>query len=237
MGARLQAIHPGLANLHALPRREGRGIQPRLQPQPVEQGAEADGRQFRVEVRPAALLRQLPQHADQQRPVLAIGMVVDPPDRFDAAHRTPERQPGVEQLRIEQLGGEGCLEERREPRAGAARRGVDGTAEQAHDASGDRQVGLGHQRVLAIVVVIDQAHRYPGLGADLAHRGALEAMPLQAGQGRLDQQRLALLWLQTGKAHFLVHPFAAPARRPRPPAGSPDDRRLRGARLTGWPRR
>ncbi|VEG00824.1 mechanosensitive ion channel protein MscS [Pseudomonas aeruginosa] len=74
MGARLQAIHPGLANLHALPRREGRGIQPRLQPQPVEQGAEADGRQFRVEVRPAALLRQLPQHADQQRPVLAIGM-------------------------------------------------------------------------------------------------------------------------------------------------------------------
>ena len=39
MGARLQTIHPGLANLHALPRREGRGIQPRLQPQPVEQGA------------------------------------------------------------------------------------------------------------------------------------------------------------------------------------------------------
>ena len=121
-------------------------------------------------------------------PVLAIGMVVDPPDRFDAAHRTPERQPGVEQLRIEQLGGEGCLEERREPRARRPAR-CRWHREQAHDASGDRQVGLGHQRVLAIVVVIDQAHRYPRPRRRSAHRGALEAMPLQAGQVASDQQR------------------------------------------------
>ncbi|MDT4881384.1 hypothetical protein FQZ97_1172400 [compost metagenome] len=78
-----------------------------------------------------------------------------------------------------------------------------------HDPPGDRPVGLGDQFVLAAVVVADQPHRDPGLGADLADRGALEAVLLQAGQRRLDQQGLALLGFQSGKADFLVHAWGS----------------------------
>ncbi|MNV56122.1 hypothetical protein D3C71_1483920 [compost metagenome] len=132
-------------------------------------------------------------------------MVVHLVDRIGRLHRAPERQPGLEQLRIEQFGAERGAKERRQPLARIRRRLGHGFAQQAHDPPGHRQVGLGHQFVLAGVVVADQPHRDPRFSRDLADRGALETVALEARQGRLDQIGFAQFRQHAVVAGFLGH--------------------------------
>ncbi|MNP55256.1 hypothetical protein D3C76_1498840 [compost metagenome] len=74
-----------------------------------------------------------------------------------------------------------------------------------HDPAGDGHVSLGDQLVLAGIVVADQPHRDTGFGRNLADRGALEAMTLQAGQRGLDQIGLAQFGQHAAEAGFLGH--------------------------------
>ncbi|MNN13532.1 hypothetical protein D3C81_1265670 [compost metagenome] len=124
-------------------------------------------------------------------------------DGLGGLHRAPEGQPGLQQLRVQQFGGERGAKEPREPRTRAGPGFVYGIAQQLHHPPGDGQVGLGHQLVLARVMMVDQPHRNPRLGADLADRRALETMALEADEGRFDQVGLAQLGVQPGVAHIL----------------------------------
>ncbi len=98
----LQAIDPGLADNHALLGGEG-AVEPRLQPQAIEQGTEADGREVGIEALPALLRGQPGQQPAQLLAVLAIGMIMHLVDRIGRLDRAPKGQPGVEQLRVQQL--------------------------------------------------------------------------------------------------------------------------------------
>jgi len=156
-------------------------------------------------VLPALLPRKFGKQRAQFAAVFAIGVVVHLVDRLGGLHRTPERQPRIEQLRVEQFGAERATEEGRQPLAGVGRGLGHGLAQQVHDPTGDRHVGFGDQLVLARIMVADQAYRDTGFGADLADRCALETMALQAGQGGLDQIGLAQFGQHAAEAGFLGH--------------------------------
>ena len=81
----------------------------------------------------------------------------------------------------------------------------------------------GDQTVLAGKVVVDEADRHLGLGADAANGQALVAVPLQALDGRLDQRpapllrQLALEAGLAGKGRHRIRVCLRHAPQPSPP--------------------